>query len=111
MGIMVLAPSPSWGTTFKDGKISPVQPQCLCMLINEYFNEVFFVFAGLLLVNFAYATTMDRTEVSIGEFSKFAASSGLTTHAGEYGGMVYEAGWLVKANWNWPYTTRRNWCI
>ena len=62
-------------------------------------------FSGALLGNFAYATTMDSTEVSIGEFSKFVASPGLTTHAEQYGGMVYEGGWVVKPNWNWraPY--------
>ena len=61
--------------------------------------------SGVLLGNFAYATTMDSTEVSIGEFSEFVASSGLITHAEQYGGMVYEGGWVVKPNWNWraPY--------
>ena len=45
-------------------------------------------FCGALMGNFAYATIMDSTEVSIGEFSEFVASSGLTTHAEQYGGMV-----------------------
>ena len=56
--------------------------------------------SGVLFGNFAYATTMDSTEVSIREFSDFVASSGLTTHAEQNGGMVYEGGWVVKLNWN-----------
>ena len=56
--------------------------------------------SGVLLGKLAYATTMDITEVSIGEFSEFVASSGLTTHAEQYGGMAYEGGWVVKPNWN-----------
>ena len=31
LGLIVLASSPSWGTTFKDGKISPVQSQVLML--------------------------------------------------------------------------------
>ena len=31
LGLVVLASSASWGTTFKDGKISPVQPQVLVL--------------------------------------------------------------------------------
>ena len=59
----------------------------------------------LLIGTCANATTMDETEVSIGEFSEFVASSGLITHAEQHGGMVYEAGWVVKQDWNWraPY--------
>ena len=43
-------------------------------------------------------------QVSIGEFSEFVASSGLITQE-QHGGMVYEAGWVVKPDWNWrsPY--------
>ena len=36
-GIIVLASSPSWGTTFKDGKISPVQPQVLMLADKRVF--------------------------------------------------------------------------
>ena len=63
------------------------------------------IFVTLLIVTCANATTMDETEVSIGEFSEFVASSGLITHAEQHGGMVYEAGWIVKPDWNWraPY--------
>ena len=31
LGLITLAYTPSWGTTFKDGKISPVQPQVLML--------------------------------------------------------------------------------
>jgi hypothetical protein len=31
LGFIVFASSPSWGTTFKDGKISPVQSQVLML--------------------------------------------------------------------------------
>ena len=49
----------------------------------------------------ANAITMDETEVSIGEFSEFVASSGLITHAEQLGGTVYEDGWIVKPDQNW----------
>ena len=50
----------------------------------------------LLIGTCANATTMDETEVSVGEFSEFVASSGLITHAEQLGGTVYEDGWIVK---------------
>ena len=47
-----------------------------------------YICVTLLLGTCANATTMDETEVSIGEFSEFVASSGLITHAEQHGGMV-----------------------
>ena len=51
------------------------------------------------------AAKIDQTEVSIAEFAKFVAATGYITKAEQTGGMVYEAGWLTKPNWNWrqPY--------
>lgn len=63
-------------------------------------------FSSLMISgNSAFATIMDSTEVTIGQFSEFADSTGLVTHAEQNGGMVYEAGWVVKPGWNWrtPY--------
>ena len=49
----------------------------------------------LIIRTCANAITMDETEVSIGKFSEFVASSSLITHAEQHGGMVYGAGWIV----------------
>ena len=35
--ILVLVSAPNWGTTFKDGKISPVQPQVLMLADKRVF--------------------------------------------------------------------------
>ena len=66
---------------------------------------VLYFLSGVLSLSYAYAGTMDSTEVSIAEFSEFAASSGMLTYAEQNGGMVYESGWVVKRDWNWrtPY--------
>ncbi len=40
-----------------------------------------YIFVTLLIGTCANATTMDETDVSIGEFSEFVASSGMITHA------------------------------
>lgn len=59
----------------------------------------------MLAVNIANATTMDITEVSIGDFSEFVSATGLITSAEKKGGMVYEGRWVTKSDWNWrkPY--------
>ena len=51
------------------------------------------------------AAKIDQTEVSIAEFAKFVAVTGYITKAEQTGGMVYEAGWVTKPDWNWrqPY--------
>ena len=51
------------------------------------------------------ALGIDQTEVTIGAFAEFAASTGFRTKAEDAGGMVYEVGWVVKPDWNWchPY--------
>ena len=56
--------------------------------MNIFMKSVFCICVTLLLGTCANATTMDETEVSIGEFSEFVASSGLITHAEQHGGMV-----------------------
>ena len=42
------------------------------------------------------ASGIDQTEVTIGAFAEFVAATGLSTKAEDAGGMVYEAGWVVK---------------
>ena len=51
------------------------------------------------------ASGIDQTEVTISAFAEFAAATGFLTKAEDTGGMVYEAGWVVKPDWNWrhPY--------
>ncbi|MGE0735885.1 MAG: formylglycine-generating enzyme family protein [Alphaproteobacteria bacterium] len=45
---------------------------------------------------------IDRTEVTVGAFRKFADAPGLVTKAErDGGGMIYEAGWVRKAGWTW----------
>lgn len=49
---------------------------------------------------------IDKTEVSIGEFSSYADTQSVTTLAERNGGgLVYEFGWRQKEGWNWrtPY--------
>ena len=50
-------------------------------------------------------TKIDQTEVSIAEFAKFVTATGYITKAEQTGGVVYEAGWVTKPDWNWrqPY--------
>ena len=46
--------------------------------------------------------SIDRTEVTIAAFAKFAAASGFRSLAEKQGGsLVYEAGWTKKTGWNW----------
>lgn len=50
--------------------------------------------------------SMDRTEVTVGEFRRFVAATGYVTRAErEGGGHIYEAGWTRKPGWTWraPY--------
>ncbi len=51
------------------------------------------------------SATIDRTEVTIGGFAEFADATGIITKAEKAGGMVFEAGWVVKRGWTWrtPY--------
>lgn len=45
---------------------------------------------------------IDRTEVTIAEFGRFVAATGLVTKAErDGGGLVYEAGWTRKPGWTW----------
>ena len=46
--------------------------------------------------------TIDRTEVTIAQFSRFAAATGLRTRAErEGGGFEYVGGWQQRAGWTW----------
>jgi sulfatase modifying factor 1 len=49
--------------------------------------------------------SIDRTEVTIAAFAEYVAATGTVTRAEISGGMVYEAGWTSKPEWNWrtPY--------
>lgn len=52
--------------------------------------------------------SINRTEVTIGQFAKFAQATGTVTKAErDGGGLVYEAGWQRKTGWTWrtPYGT------
>lgn len=45
---------------------------------------------------------IDRSEVSIAAFGRFATATGLVTKAErEGGGLVFEAGWTKKPGWTW----------
>jgi sulfatase modifying factor 1 len=45
---------------------------------------------------------IDRTEVTVQAFRRFAEATGMKTRAERQGGgSVYEAGWARKANWTW----------
>jgi sulfatase modifying factor 1 len=48
---------------------------------------------------------IDRTELSVGQFRRFAQATALVTAAEREGGLVYEAGWVRKPGWTWrtPY--------
>ncbi|MCR9255766.1 MAG: formylglycine-generating enzyme family protein [Alphaproteobacteria bacterium] len=48
------------------------------------------------------AFSIDRVEVTVGAFARFAAATGMVTKAErEGGGLVYEAGWEQKSGWTW----------
>ena len=50
--------------------------------------------------------SIGRTEVTIGQFARFATATGLVTKAERAGGgLVYAAGWEQKVGWTWrtPY--------
>ena len=50
--------------------------------------------------------SIDRMEVSVGEFRRFTEAQGIVTKAeGEGGGFEYAAGWEQRAGWTWssPY--------
>ena len=52
--------------------------------------------------------SIDRTEVSVGEFRKFVKDTGSITKAEKTGGgLVYGAGWERKTGWTWssPFCT------
>ena len=54
------------------------------------------------------AFSIDRTEVTIRQFSRYAAATGTITEAERAGGgLVYAAGWEQKTGWNWrtPFGT------
>ena len=45
---------------------------------------------------------IDRTEVSVGEFKKFADATGMVTAAEKAGGgSTFEAGWEQRTGWTW----------
>jgi sulfatase modifying factor 1 len=51
---------------------------------------------------------IDRTEVTVGAFRRFAAATGTVTAAEKRGGgLVYAAGWTQKPGWTWaaPFGT------
>ena len=66
-----------------------------------FIKSMVFLLSMIIFGNIAHAAMMDKTEVTIGQFSEFIASTGLVTYAEQHGGMVYEAGWVVKPDWNW----------
>lgn len=46
--------------------------------------------------------SIDRTEVSVGQFKIFARETGFVSKAErEGGGRVYDSGWVQKTGWNW----------
>jgi sulfatase modifying factor 1 len=50
--------------------------------------------------------TMDRTEVTVGAFAKFAQATGFVSQAEKQGwSLTYEGGWAKRDGWNWakPY--------
>jgi len=50
--------------------------------------------------------SIDRTEVTIGQFARFAAATGFVTKAERAGGgLVFATGWEQKSGWTWrsPY--------
>jgi len=50
--------------------------------------------------------TMDRTEVTVGAFAKFAQATGFVSQAEKQGwSLTYEGGWAKREGWNWakPY--------
>ena len=70
---------------------------------------IFFVNCALAIENrmqkISYYS-IDLTEVSIGEFSKFTKTTNYITEAEKRGwGYVYSSGWVKKDGWNWkkPY--------
>jgi formylglycine-generating enzyme required for sulfatase activity len=51
---------------------------------------------------------IDRTEITVGQFRRFAEQTGFLTKAEQSdGGLVYAAGWEQKAGWTWraPFGT------
>ncbi len=45
---------------------------------------------------------MDRTEVTIGQFARYAEASGIITRAErEGGGFEFEGGWQRRPGWSW----------
>lgn len=54
---------------------------------------------------------IDRTEISIHQFSRFVQETGFVSHAERNGGgLVYAAGWEKMAGWTWktPFGRRAN---
>ena len=47
---------------------------------------------------------INRAEVTIGQFARFASATGFVSQAERSGrGLVYAAGWEQKAGWTWPF--------
>lgn len=44
---------------------------------------------------------IDRTEVSIGDFQRYAQATGKVTEAERDAGQTFEAGWEKRKGWNW----------
>jgi formylglycine-generating enzyme len=44
---------------------------------------------------------IDRTEVSIAQFQRYAEATGVVTAAERDGGNTFEAGWEQRKGWNW----------
>ena len=71
-------------------------------------SRLLFLIISLIFMTSAradIASGIDQTEVTIGSFAEFVATTGFRTKAEDAGGMVYESGWVVKPDWNWrqPY--------
>ena len=70
------------------------------------------IFSAMIFMGSAYAQVgeivalpnfgIDRTEVTIGQFDRYARATGTTTRAEkEGGGFEYGAGWERRPGWSW----------
>jgi len=77
-------------------------PSCLAGLAAAADDQLNAESEAVMLEGFS----IDRTEVAVGQFRRFAEAVGLVTKAeDEGGGYEYVAGWVQRAGWTWssPY--------
>jgi len=86
-------------------------------LFLKKINKISYIFINIIILlfsNYALANEekmqrvtnflIDRSEVSIEEFSIFSKNTNYKTEAEVRGwGYVYEYGWVKKKGWNWKY--------